>query len=145
MQENLFDTLEQKIRSLTAAEIIMAMVNGLKKPYTKIAMHTFGEIEKDVCFGCAATNAVCEINNGKDIKEIVSYYYDLKLNCPRPFVGEFESAINNLRLGFVSDYNYAAKEFGFAQIKDLVENLPVLDNHFRPEHLFPYEQLAALQ
>lgn len=54
---------QDKIQSMKASEIIRAMISGLRKEHVKIDMTTFGAARNGTCFGCAATNAVCEISN----------------------------------------------------------------------------------
>jgi len=55
-------SLTEKIKSMTAKEHIMNMVEGLRNPMTVINMDTFGEKREDgVCFGCAATNSICRL------------------------------------------------------------------------------------
>lgn len=52
---------KEKIRNLTAPEIIRAMVEGLKNPAVKIQMATFGTVANGVCYGCAATATIAHL------------------------------------------------------------------------------------
>ena len=144
-------TFEQKVKSMTAKEIIMAMVEGLRNPTTKIDMMTFGQVKNGVCIGCAATNTICNIG-GYTVKDIRNNTYGIT----RPvlsrtkmtqchFVGYFEDAIDELRSGDILGYNLAAEEFGFATIEDNDKDLPYLMNSYTPADLLPYEQLANEQ
>lgn len=56
-----YEQLEQKIKLMTAKEIILAMVDSLKNPVTKVLMSTFGFKENGICYGCAATNTICKL------------------------------------------------------------------------------------
>lgn len=96
------EEFERKVKSMSAHDIIMSMVNGLRKPKTKIDMNTYGAIREGICFGCAATNAVLHIMdaNEEGVKSHVAYTeYD---GSP---VRGFERAINQLRMGEVDIYN----------------------------------------
>ena len=58
--------IRDKIRLLSAKEIILVMIEGLRNPVVKVDMETYGQIKhfesgKNVCYGCAATNALCKI------------------------------------------------------------------------------------
>ena len=57
----MINNFKEKVQAMSAKEIIMAMVEGLRNPVTKIHMGTYGKVEGDVCYGCAATNAICKI------------------------------------------------------------------------------------
>lgn len=55
-------TFEQKVRSMTASQLIQAMIDGLNAGYYTVDMSTFGASLLDTCFGCAATHAICHIS-----------------------------------------------------------------------------------
>lgn len=75
MKSNTKLTFEQKVKSMTAKEIILTMVDSLTPPPTvNVDMNTFGRVEDKIvnilgirlktkrrCFGCAATNTICKI------------------------------------------------------------------------------------
>src|SRR5690606_19420730 len=95
-----YTEFENKVKSMTAHDIIMSMVDGLRYPRTEIDMWTFGAIEEGVCYGCAATNAILHIM-GVDNYEYVNEHIRTSLgnkNRP-PFVTQFEHAIDRLRCG----------------------------------------------
>jgi len=53
----------EKIKSLTPKEVIMAMVEGLQNPKTKIKMSTYGYKDgNNICYGCAATNCLLTLD-----------------------------------------------------------------------------------
>ncbi len=139
--------LEKKIKSMSAHDIIMAMVEGLRKPRTEIDMGTFGKMEEGICFGCAATNAVLHIMEAKEeeeIKDHIRAFPDYRL-CP-PFVTHFESAMDYLRRGRVDDYNYFTAKLGIAQITPMPgQELPRLGNDYTEAQLKEYEKLAKHQ
>ena len=140
---------EQKVRNMTAKEIIMAMVNGLKKQHVNVDMLSFGHEQDGICFGCAATNAACEISgknygsgdiHGKELRSI-------HMGCSRRFLSDFEMAIDELRKGNVFLFNHYARRIGIATIKIKVLNfeLPRLNTDNYLENLHYYEKLAELQ
>lgn len=159
-------TFKEKVQSMTAKEIILAMVDGLRNPVTdKIDMSTFGDSIDGICFGCAATNTICKI--GKYSKEdllksvtteeswrseryIISRlgltgckedYYPIN----NYFIHDFESAINVLRSGYVDTYNDYAIVNEFAEIKIPHFPLPFLTHEYTEDELQQYEKLANLQ
>lgn len=132
--------LKQKILSLSAKEIIMAMVEGLKNPKTKIDMSTYGTVSQGICYGCAATNAIIHISNCTPEEGCVIYYkvsYDT--------IKAFELAINELRNCNIENYNFYAEENNFATIKKPDFDLPYLGNDYTLENLEPYIKLAEMQ
>ena len=133
---------EQIVKSMTAKQIIMAMVDGLRKPSCKIDMSTFGSVRGGICFGCAATNTIskiCEIDY-LDVSTAV------QLGNATDFLIRFECAIDQLRCGNVYDYNHLALSYGFSTIKEVEDlYLPCLSNNYTEEDLKAYEKLAELQ
>ena len=128
----------QKVRSLTAKEIIMTMVESLRNPVTDIRMTTYGHTEmegpKMVCFGCAATNTIARLlganridmllllNPLSDINESMWHCSEgfrdrAEEDKTSTFVSEFEIAINFLRLGSIASYNIYAKNLGLSVIQ----------------------------
>lgn len=139
------NTFDSNVKSMTAYEIIMAMVKGLRNQHVEVDMSTFGESIDNVCYGCAATNAICEIYGGMipashiDDGELRSNYIDATYN----FLLYFELAINKLREGNLDDYNYYALSVGIAQIVNPNNiKLPLLKTETYMENLQPYIDLA---
>jgi len=146
-------SFEDVVRSMSAREIIMAMVDGLKNPAVKVNMMTFGASEYDqndklVCYGCAATNAICHITKVTFTpKTIGSTHWRSKiLNTTDVFLEAFENAIDHLRSGGIGDYNDLAAWHGFALIKNIpVDDLPCLFTGTYMNDLGAYEKLANMQ
>lgn len=122
-------TFEEKVKSMTGKQILQAMIDGLSKPWVTVNMDTYGNVEterygflklwkKKVCFGCAATNTICEINNAAysvdQIKDLVLRADFVHSNVD--FLQTFEFALDDLRHGDVISYNDTVKDIDVAQI-----------------------------
>lgn len=140
-----YTNLERKIKSMTAKEIIMAMVDGLMNPVTIIDMDTFGSYDNGICYGCAATNAICRIGMLDPDIELPSMTGPKYRNYSGLISG-FEDAIDCLRNGYIKRYNSFAQEYGFATIKTSTE-LPEIDNdnYQDPKVIQAYIDLANAQ
>lgn len=150
-------TFQEKVRSMTAKEIIMAMVEGLKNPSVKVNMNTFGDSRKvtlfgltilKVCYGCAATNTICKISGVKLNYESIKNTQNRSkaINSDKIFLEEFEEAIDCLRKGLLYGYNSIAHIYGFAMIKNERDiPLPTLLNKNYKKLLYLYEELANSQ
>lgn len=69
----------QTVQTMSAHDIIMAMVEGLRNPVTKIRMSTFGSLDRDkdnsiVCYGCAATNTICKLAGIKNQRLVTAAF-----------------------------------------------------------------------
>lgn len=139
---------EETVRNLTAKQIIELMIDAVQNPAIKLNFDTFGSVENGDRVGCAATNAVCKIADKKfDEDSIIDHYIRADfIDCDREFLEYFENAIDRLRRGVVSRYNFYAKYIGIALIeaKEGLE-LPKLRNGFTPDQLEPYRELAEYQ
>lgn len=136
---------EDRIKGMTAKEVVMSMVNGLRDPQTKINMDTFGKVESGICFGCAATNAVCNLMGFKtgDLPELLDGGFGKSNIGNKNFVRNFESAINYLRIGNLYGCNKLLEEIKLPPIKNPNNlKLPWLFSHFNEKQLKVYEQLA---
>lgn len=139
-------TFEEKVKAMSAKEIIMAMVIGLRKKHVGINMLSFGSVMRDQCFGCAATNAICEISG------VIFDAGNIKIRLKRAeavgarenFLDYFEMAVDSLRLGNIEEYNYWANLGQFAKVTDSGKKVPLL-NDFSEEDLEYYVQLAEKQ
>lgn len=140
-----YTNIERKIKSMTAKEIIMAMVDGLMNPVTKIDMYNFGSYEDGICYGCAATNAICRIGM-LDPEEELQRMGGPKYRNYSDLISGFEDAIDELRNGHINSYNHFAQEYGFATIKTSTE-LPEIDNdnYQDPKVIQDYIDLANAQ
>ena len=141
-------SISEKISSMTAKEIIMSMVEGLRNPTTEINMRTFGKVVDGVCFGCAATNTICKIGGytTTNLLKVDGIASNLDGSL---MVMHFEWAIDELRRGRLDNYNYQAGKGGFAKIilPDGVPNytLPYLADDYTEEELDCYVELADMQ
>jgi hypothetical protein len=151
-------TFEEKVKSMSASDIIMAMVESLTHPpiinidmssfgrvATKTTKYLFGliKLHKRVCYGCAATNTICRISGITFTPNTISKRART-INSDERFLDIFESAINALRKGDISGYNYYAEIGKFAKI-DTFTGLPYLGNVYTNQHLESYKKLAELQ
>lgn len=137
---------DEKVRAMSAKEVIMAMVDGLKKEWVTVDMDTFGsvveDVEKEVCVGCAATNTVCQLLDRPLTPEEVDsdrpegYWKRIAaaVGASPDFLRTFEGAIDELRQGDLYYYNLRASEIGVAKIKpveggvlDWIENYNYAD------------------
>lgn len=103
-------TFEETVRAMTRKQILQAMIDGLKKPAVAVDFGTYGTVLNDVCFGCAATNAICKIAGITFLpNEIIDSYNRAKaINSDIKFIKLFEMAINALRFGDARSYNRSA-------------------------------------
>lgn len=106
-----YTNLEGKIKSMSAKEIILAMVDGLMNPVTKIDMYTFGWYEDGICYGCAATNAICRIGMLDPEVELLSISGP-KYRKYSDLISGFEDAVDCLRNGYIKRYNSLAQKYG---------------------------------
>lgn len=105
------ESIFNKINSYS--DIVQAMVDGVRKEWVKIDMGTFGDfrieksffglIKKKVCYGCAATNTLCQLMGESFSPQNVG---DTKLRVGKVNYGityedlrEFENAVDHLRSG----------------------------------------------
>lgn len=138
-------TFDEHVRGMTSAEIIMAMVNGLRKRHVKLNMTTFGAAIGEVCCGCAVTNAICEImGRSFAAHEIctISTRADA-VNASASFLAGFEAALEMLRFGYVEAYNSRAIRLGIAEIYT-DSWLPMLTTYYTEGQLERYVKLAEL-
>lgn len=141
-----YEELENKIKSMTAKEIILKMLDGLKNPVMKVNMDTFGEKIGEVCFGCAATNMICKLGELNPYEEVGGTRNSTQYNMSSSFLSVFEDAINDLRSGYLYEYNGAASYKGFTQIKITTQPPAITnDNYKDPEVLQAYIDLANEQ
>lgn len=137
-----YEELKRKIHSLSAHDIIMSMVEGLRNPRTKIDMRYFGYINDGGCFGCAATNTILHIMDA-NVDETKSHIAAI---CGYSPLRDFDYTIDKLRRGNLTYYNILAKALDYAHITPIPgQELPVLDNGYTEEQLQEYEKLAKYQ
>lgn len=136
-------TFEQKVKSMKPSEIVMAMVNGLRKKHVNINMRSLGHTKNGICFGCAATNTICEINKQKfDNFSIGNVFTRAEfLQSDVGFLSKFEFSIDALRKGKIQMFNKYLEIIGIKTI-----SIPYILNHltsnFDESDLIGYEQYA---
>lgn len=132
-------SFEQKVKSMSGYEIVMAMVRGLEKEHVKIHMTSFGRTDGSVCYGCAATNAICEISGIVFTPQKVRTLSDRAsfVKTDMMLLDQFEDAIDGLRQGDIEEYNYCAKIIDITQLP-YVDTLPILRTDTYKENLHHY-------
>ena len=115
-------TLEQRVRSLTAKEIVGFLIEGIENPVGILDFDTFGynyNTQGDVrkCSACGATQAIIKMmaveftaNDFKNRSE--------RLNADKWFLSVLEDALDSLRCGKVSVYNRVARELALAEMPE---------------------------
>lgn len=130
---------------LTPKQVVQAMVDGLRKKHVLVNMHSFGHVKDGVCYGCAATNAVCELFGVKFGPDVIANA-DRRADVVHQSFEKlrwFENAIDLLRQGDV----YAANQWLDCLGIDSIQNwndleLPFLKDDFTEGELQVYQQLA---
>ena len=84
---------------------VQLMIDGLKHEWVHIQMSTFGRDIDGICYGCAATNALCELAQKSFTHDIISFTNSRArfLNMDYDVLDKLECAWDSLRSGFVSD------------------------------------------
>ena len=115
-------TFEEKVKSMTFAQILRAMVDGLKAEHVRVQMDAFGIDINGVCFGCAATNAICQISRHVfTLLEIELLQNRAEaLLCDYYFLDMFEEALDCLRKNDFSKIGYDYYSF-FCGIEQPIE------------------------
>lgn len=141
---------EEKVKSMKVHEIVQAMIDGLNNKWVHIDMTTYGDVVDDICYGCAATSAVCQIANikfqPKDIDDIIAR--SEFLNSSYEFLEEFESAINSLRRGYVEWFAISLMSMNLINNDErkIIHNcelpLPYLNNENWENKLTEYSKLV---
>ena len=137
---------EEKVRSLKASELVLAMVEGLENHKYEVDMDTFGRTREGVCYGCAATNAIAQLAGKAPrfaFKVPSERTWAKAIKGSEEFIRTLEFAFNNLRFGDLSVFNGYAK---LIQVKEIPvaygESLPGLENNNWHEGLPAYRKLA---
>lgn len=152
--------LAADIRKMNPKQIVLNMIDGLENPVTKIDMGTFGHKGKrGVCFGCAATNAICRLGNFNP-KEVLmdenlvgnSRKYSnngyVMREDDRNTIYRYELAIDSLRNADLRGFNHHANIGGFKKFSkedyDLFNSLNIgyLDNENYLDELPGFKEFA---
>ena len=138
--------MEERIKNMTFKDILDVMIKGLEKKWVNINMDTYGDVDLNgICYGCAATNALCEMIQKPIPAEFINPYQRHKFvkisyDCLR----DFERVINELRQGNLVEYNYFCRVSDFlpnARTQSTHYDLPCLENDFTEEELNEYRKL----
>jgi len=144
------------VKAMSGKDIVMAMVNGLKAKHVEIDMDTYGDTRDNICFGCAATNTICEIRGKawtvedklgiKTAAELLVggdvFNLTFSEEQEKYFIDSFEVAMDYLRKGYFGGYNCAAKCCGFSELPPPTFQLPTLTTENYLENLKYYEDYA---
>lgn len=144
---------EEIVQNMSAKEIIMTMVSALQNPTTKINMSTYGLVDREECYGCAATNFICKIAkiSSHDMVYHNTHVFNRPFRTILPdsnlnFIVYFERAIDELRRGDIDSYNAYALDIGIALITNpLSVYVPFLYNDYTDNDLKHYISLANTQ
>jgi hypothetical protein len=122
-------TFKEKVQSMTFKEVVAAMVSGLEAQHVIVDMDTFGYYQLDTCYGCAATNAICEISGSKFVGEEVDVIWSRAkfINCDYPFLYSFEHDIDDIRLPIIEFSLRVVSQPTTQQVK-VINSLPPLRN-----------------
>src|SRR5688572_6813562 len=93
------------------SDIVDAMIRGLKKEWVPVNMNTFGDMHVDrfsnrtICWGCAATNTLCELMgnafNPNNLSSLKSRADEFNFDIESGELNVFEWAIDELRKGHI--------------------------------------------
>lgn len=139
-------SFEEKVRSMSGADIINAMCDGLEREWVEVEMRSFGHFKNGVCYGCAATNTICQIVGRSFDAHEIEWRSNRKdaIKCDYDFLLEFERSIDALRLGEIEIYNLIADEIGIAKIHETANADAMTTANYRD--LIPqYRELAKTQ
>lgn len=136
---------EKKVKAMSFKQIVKAMVAGLRNRHTSINMETYGTAIDGVCWGCAATNTICEIAQTKIPADMISYVGDraIFLRAEHDFLIRFENAIDHLRTGYVESYSKAAAIIGIQPAPPNYQPGPHLSNSYSEADLIAWEESVA--
>jgi hypothetical protein len=139
-------SFEEKVRSMSGADIINAMCDGLEREWVRVCMISFGGSTNGVCYGCAATNAICQIVGRSFDAHEIEWRSNRKdaIKCDYDFLGEFERSIDALRSGDMQAYNSIAEKIGIAQIHETANADAMTTKNYR-ELIPQYRELARTQ
>lgn len=123
------DNLEDRIRQMKGSEILETMIKGLEREWVRVNMHTFGRRVGNICYGCAATNTICELMQRPfRSEEIGTFSRATASGLTHNFYSTFEIAIDNIRNGIIEAYNKKARALEIAELPVPNTFLPMLTN-----------------
>lgn len=136
--------IEEKILKLSPYQRIMLMVKGLENPKTEISMITYGHKIGNICYGCAATNALLTldfslIDNITTTNNIGLSRFNVIYKSSVIII--FEVYIDELRSGKIPENKYNSL-YTTPIVNPNNLDLPYLSNEYTQEQLNVYKQLA---
>lgn len=88
------------------SDYVQNMINGLRREWVRVDMLTFGANRDGVCFGCAATNALCELMGRpfsiNTIDNLDDRAIEFNEGITQHDLSRFESSVNDLRAGYLN-------------------------------------------
>ncbi len=151
MKSNNTTSFKKKVQAMKASEIVQAMIDGLKKEWVEVNMGSYGHTERGICYGCAATNTICQITKHKFTPAEMNDFYNLKgkKNYINSFLSNFESSVNALRTGNINYFNDCAqtidiKPIPLSLLKKAKLELPYLNTNSYKIKISKYQELADL-
>ena len=108
----------KNLLEITAYEAILAMHKGIKAalkcPTFELEMNVYGSYYDDICFGCAATAAIQELNGRFFTGIEITYMFRRAYACAQNEVlfDAFETALESFRLGWESQLLVFKKFYG---------------------------------
>jgi len=120
------------------SDYIDLMVKALQNPKIEIVMGTYGVAIDNICYGCAATNALCELTEKTfDVDNIWHRQYRAAfLNEEWRVIARFEISIDNLRRGLF--YSFLIETNQIKPTDITIPNLPHLGNNYTQQDLDHY-------
>lgn len=100
--------INERFRGMAGVHtLVEAMIKGLEKEWVIVSMGTYGYAKSDVCYGCAATNALCEIMQEPFTADNIDHnqrYEFFNYNITQSELDILETSYDNLRRGYA--YNF---------------------------------------
>ena len=127
------------IKNMTFKDVVLAMVNGLRKRHVEIDMSVFARVDRGVCFGCAATNFICEVTGSKFTKDTI-FNRELATDGDKTLLRHVEDCIEALRKGNVGLYNELIDRCGLPPAPDDYVPGPYLSTEYTSEELDSWEK-----
>jgi hypothetical protein len=126
---------KKTVEKMKPSEIVMAMVNGLKNAHYNVHMDTFGDYKDGICFGCAATNTICEIFQKKfTIDNILGRKSRADfLECDYVFLCDFEEAIDLLRRGNAKSFLHTLRNIIYLKKHDVMVLISNIESDLKKE------------
>jgi hypothetical protein len=143
----------------SVSDVILAMTEGLKKEWVRVAMQTYGDVSSQkICYGCAATNTLCQLMgepfNASNISSLSKRVDKINFGISKNTLMRFERALDRLRQGDVDEFVHSLsglkKEIGISvdigAILKISQGfyLPILQDDDFKTGLINYENLALL-